>query len=824
MRKKLIALLLSVSVILSGFTPVYAADFTDGGDAFAIGAEENVETEEKTEAKETTEENIEENTEDDAVTEWKSETDEDAEIVLDAGEASEEDFAEEFSVEEDESSLFSEESEMELEAARTGETAQANAGQGVTAGTSVYVKGSSFGQQEQLTALKLTHFLSMSYWGNWASPENISYYIDDVGNLHIVGCENQKLYDATCDVNDNIISTTTVKLPLAEWGGFYAAPDGNFYVAVGQENLNEKDNLTVVKILKYNRAWNLLGTADVKGSVTNVYKGIYIPFDAASLRMTQMGSTLIVHTGREMYELDDGLHHQTDITFVINTDTMELINSKMPYVSHSFNQFVVNDGSHVYFLDHGDAYSRGLVLSSLSSYTQGKLSKEDSVNIFPFMGTTGNNYTGCEVTGFSLQGSTLVTVGKSVPHNQAVGGVTGWDSELNQNVFLILTDKNNLTSRFIWLTQHSPYGKNVKLTEPKLIPVDESRYVILYSEETSKQSVLHYLLMDSSGNVILSKAYKNVTIQTDSQPVLWKKNIIWVTGSFEDEDWEEYDLDKGFLYKIPLVTVPLTGISLDQKNVNVDEGKTVKLNPVFYPSNSDDVKDVVWTSSNPNVAKVSADGTIQAVAYGQAVITAVSGDFQAKCQVKVRIPQTDDPLSVPTLKVSQKDADKMQLSWSKVTGAKGYQIYCKTSSQSSYKKIAAVKDGALTYRANVTTNVKYSFKVRAYGTNKNGKTKYSGFSNVKSKQAIVPAPASVSCGMGEQKITISWSKVEGAAGYVIYRYDHAVKTVKASVLSWGDKDGYSGAGSYWTYEYCVRAYKIVNGKRVYSKKTKTVTI
>ena len=97
----------------------------------------------------------------------------------------------------------------------------------------------------------------------------------------------------------------------------------------------------------------------------------------------------------------------------------------------------------------------------------------------------------------------------------------------------------------------------------------------------------------------------------------------------------------------------------------------------------------------------------------------------------MRIPQTDDPLSVPTLKVSQKDADKMQL---------------------------------------------------------------------------------------------SWSKVEGAAGYVIYRYDHAVKTVKASVLSWGDKDGYSGAGSYWTFEYCVRAYKIVNGKRDYSKKIKTVTI
>ena len=60
--------------------------------------------------------------------------------------------------------------------------------------------------------------------------------------------------------------------------------------------------------------------------------------------------------------------------------------------------------------------------------------------------------------------------------------------------------------------------------------------------------------------------------------------------------------------------------------------------------------------------------------------------------------------------------------------------------------------------------------------------------------------------------------------YICEGYFYAVKTVKASVLSWGDKDGYSGAGSYWTYEYCVRAYKIVNGKRVYSKKTKTVTI
>ena len=37
----------------------------------------------------------------------------------------------------------------------------------------------------------------------------------------------------------------------------------------------------------------------------------------------------------------EGIHHQSNITFVINTQDMTLINSDMPYCSHSFNQFVV---------------------------------------------------------------------------------------------------------------------------------------------------------------------------------------------------------------------------------------------------------------------------------------------------------------------------------------------------------------------------------------------------------------------------------------------------------------------------------------------------
>lgn len=797
MKKKLITLLLASSMALMNFASAYGAgDFTDPG--YAMTAEDSSDVE--------ADAGEEVNAEDlSAPEESENTTDFD-------------DIADEFTSEETEEEPFSD--EKEIPPVPEGDILVESAGQGITAGTSTYSEKSSFGRRKALSQLKGMGINSRSYSWNWANPEYTSYYTDETGCLHIVAWKDQTLYDAACNSDLNITGVTKVQLPLPLWGGFYAAPDGNFYVAVGQKNLNEDNNVIAARVLKYSRAWKLLGATDISGGYTNMYEGIYIPFDAASLRMTQIGSTLIVHTGREMYGME-GVHHQSNITFVINTQNMTLIDSDMPYCSHSFNQFVVNDGSHVYFLDHGDAYYRGLILSSFSAYSGGYIAQDRAVDLFPFMGATGDNYTGCQVTGFSLAGNNLITVGKSVPHEFAVNGQTGYEN-LNQNIFMIVTDKNSMLSKFIWLTQYSPSGAEVTLTEPKLIPVENNQYAVLFSEETTDQSILHYLLMDGSGNVILSKLYKNVTIQTDSQPILWGRNIVWVSGNYDNDN---YDSSNTFLYEIPVVTTPLEGISLDQTNLTIDEDNTQKLTPSFTPSNSDDVKDVVWTSSNLKIASVSEDGTIKGNGYGQAVITASAGDFQAQCQIMVRVSETDTPLVTPTLKLSQKAANQIHLTWSKVPGAKGYQIYCKTNSRSSYKKIKTLKTGTLSFDTAVVPGVKYSFKIRAYGTTASGKTKYSKFSSVKSKKAAVPAPSKISCKMSNGGTQISWSKVAGVSGYVIYRNGTAAKTVKASALSWKDTKAYdSQTGLYWVYNYYVRAFKTVNGKRIYSKATKVVNL
>ena len=276
LKKKLIALLLASSMVLTGFVSVYGAeDFTDTGDGSAM-------------------ESVTENEGDEG-------SFSDTEDV-------------EFTSEESGDALFSD--EKEIPAVQNGEVCIENAGQGMTAGTSVYNSKSSFGRRKTFPQLAYMGNSPGSYSLNWANPEYTSYYTDTAGNLHIVAWKNQILYDVSCNPDLNITSVTKVKLQLPLWGGFYAASDGNFYAVTGQKNLDENDSLTVVRVLKYDRTWKLLGATDISGDYTNMFKGIYIPFDGASLRMTQIGSTLIVHTGREMYGMD-GIHHQSDVTFVI---------------------------------------------------------------------------------------------------------------------------------------------------------------------------------------------------------------------------------------------------------------------------------------------------------------------------------------------------------------------------------------------------------------------------------------------------------------------------------------------------------------------------
>ncbi len=84
----------------------------------------------------------------------------------------------------------------------------------------------------------------------------------------------------------------------------------------------------------------------------------------------------------------------------------------------------------------------------------------------------------------------------------------------------------------------------------------------------------------------------------------------------------------------------------------------VTLTATVKPENATDPT-VTWTSDKPAVATVNANGTVHAVAAGEATITATAGDKSATCKVTVKEASTATDLSTLTADYEAKDGETL---------------------------------------------------------------------------------------------------------------------------------------------------------------------
>lgn len=87
----------------------------------------------------------------------------------------------------------------------------------------------------------------------------------------------------------------------------------------------------------------------------------------------------------------------------------------------------------------------------------------------------------------------------------------------------------------------------------------------------------------------------------------------------------------------PEETITVNSITLSSTNVSLEVGEELTLQATFSPAEAE-VGTVVWTSSDENVASVSQEGRVNAIAEGQATITVTAGEVKAECIVTVEIP------------------------------------------------------------------------------------------------------------------------------------------------------------------------------------------
>lgn len=169
-------------------------------------------------------------------------------------------------------------------------------------------------------------------------------------------------------------------------------------------------------------------------------------------------------------------------------------------------------------------------------------------------------------------------------------------------------------------------------------------------------------------------------------------------------------------------------------------------------------------------------------------------------------------------RISNTTHNSIKLNWSKVSNSSGYQIYRSTSKNGSYKKIKTInKNSTLSYTDTnkLSSNKKYYYKIRAFKTI-NNKNYYGDFSSIVSSETKLATPNIKLSTPKTKTIKISWSKISGAKGYEVYRSNSKKGTY--SKISTTNNLSYTNSklSKKKTYYYKVRAYKVVNNKKVYS--------
>ena len=270
---------------------------------------------------------------------------------------------------------------------------------------------------------------------------------------------------------------------------------------------------------------------------------------------------------------------------------------------------------------------------------------------------------------------------------------------------------------------------------------------------------------------------------------------------------------------IYIPSYPVTGIKVSPDTLTLTgKDETAQLTAEVIPSYADNTR-VTWKSSDENVVTVDEKGKVTAVGNGTATITvtSVSGNYTATVAVTVKIPVEIERITIETekeiltkigestelkVKIEPENADAQKLIW-----------------KSDDEMIAAVdENGKVTAIGNGTVIITV--------TTEDGKNTASITITVKIPDEPV---INKTKGFGRLKvrsvnqtktsITLEWSKLDGVDGYFVYgnRCNTKTKAYKYQKLAtitngraWTHKNLKKGT----FYKYIVKAYKIVDGKKV----------
>lgn len=588
------------------------------------------------------------------------------------------------------------------------------------------------------------------------------------GNIKVIyrvkedGSQKQKLKIAemTPEGKQIITSLKTVELPYSLWGGeVYKGGDGCYYIAVGEDCTNN-ENLTGYCFIKYDSNWNEMGRYEVSGKES----GTKIPFDAGSCDMILSGSNLYVNTCKLAPNGHQGSHR-----FVIQSATME---KKFDFgwcVSHSFNQLMLKSGNRIAFIDHGDAYPRGIQLESwlepeeyqTNMYRNLKL---ESLVLMTFKGKIGENATKVTVTGVHEGEENNLIIGTGVDHN----GITQeqWEHggyELYRNVYAISTSKDLKNSQCRFLTNYDMSG-DTNVSDVISVKYNQKIYVLYrLSIDNYPYTKTGMMVLDEQGNVMENKIIDQEyscysTICMSGNSLYWCDyenlklgcSLVFCRWNLDENKYTATKIDTGEYSNVTDILVcknKNSGLFLNEnvKKLELTLGEKLEVKArVFsnigreeFDTNEefpDCMTPIVWNIGNTNIADLRdnttrLNGTVSligndkylsmgdvteltALKVGKTTLSVQCCDKKKTISVVVKYPKINP---VKKIKISSKKR-ALTVSWKKQKNISGYEIQItKDRKYKKGKKIKTLSKNKTRYTfKKLKTKKQYFIRMRAY--------------------------------------------------------------------------------------------------------------
>ena len=268
------------------------------------------------------------------------------------------------------------------------------------------------------------------------------------------------------------------------------------------------------------------------------------------------------------------------------------------------------------------------------------------------------------------------------------------------------------------------------------------------------------------------------------------------------------------VFVVTVKDAPTQKLAFGQSQYIVGQGDTFGIYPM--EETHIDKDRYRWSSSATKIATVSPRGVVNAIRPGKTTITVVDSrnkSVKASYTLYVRSRQVRGLQGAGSSLTATKA--KTVLNWTPVNGATQYVIYRATKSSSEYVPIGTTVKNQYVDQT-ISTDIQYTYKVAASG----GHEQTIGEASNKVTIKVLGAVKNFKIQATKKGLKISWNRKPSKTCYEVYRSTKKKSGYKKVATITNYKKNYyfdKKIKAKKKYYYKVKVYKIVNGKKVYSK-------